>query len=317
MVRIAYLGPEGTFTEAALMQITAAGLVPGQEPGAVERSPLESTPAALDAVRGGGADYACVPIENSIDGSVTPTLDSLAMGSPLQVFAETTLDVAFAIVVRPGLGTSPSAADVRTLAAFPVAAAQVRQWLAAHLPGAELRPAYSNADAARQVADGHADAAVTSPLAAIHWGLSALADGVVDEPNARTRFVLIGPPGPPPARTGADRTSVVLGVDNSPGALVAALTEFGIRGIDLTRIESRPTRTGLGTYLFFADCVGHIDDGAVAEALKALHRRCADVRYLGSWPTGSAAGVVPPPADEASRWLSRLREGKPEERFEP
>ena len=244
--------------------------------------PIESTPAALDAVRDGVADYACVPIENSIDGSVMPTLDSLAIGSPLQVFAETTLDVTFSIVVKPGR----SAADVRTLAAFPVAAAQVRQWLAAHLAGAELRPAYSNADAARQVADGQVDAAVTSPLAATHWGLAALAEGVVDESNARTRFVLVGLPGPPPARTGADRTSAVLRIDNAPGALVAALAEFGIRGIDLTRIESRPTRTELGTYLFFVDCVGHIDDDAVAEALKALHRRCADVRYLGSWPTG-------------------------------
>ncbi|CPR10822.1 prephenate dehydratase PHEA [Mycobacterium bohemicum DSM 44277] len=309
MTRIAYLGPSGTFTEAALAQITASGLIPGQDAGTVQRLPMESTPAALDAVRDGAADYACVPIENSIDGSVTPTLDSLGMGSPLQVFAETTLDVAFSIVVRAGL--KPEGANVRTVAAFPVAAAQVRQWLAAHLPDAELRPAYSNADAARQVADGLADAAVTSPLAAAHWELATLADGVVDEPNARTRFVLIGPPGPPPGRSGADRTSVVLRLDNTPGALVAALAEFGIRGIDLTRIESRPTRTGLGTYLFFADCVGHIDDGAVAEALKALHRRCADVRYLGSWPTGSAAGVAPPPADDASQWLARLREGKP------
>jgi prephenate dehydratase len=94
---------------------------------------------------------------------------------------------------------------------------------------------------------------------------------------------------------------------------LGALAEFGIRGIDLTRIESRPTRTELGTYLFFADCVGHLDDDAVAEALKALHRRCANVRYLGSWPTGAAAGVVPPPADEASRWLARLRAGKSEQ----
>lgn len=141
----------------------------------------------------------------------------------------------------------------------------------------------------------------------------ALADGVVDESNARTRFVLVGRPGPPPARTGADRTSAVLRIDNQPGALVAALAEFGIRGIDLTRIESRPTRTELGTYLFFVDCVGHIDDEAVAEALKAVHRRCADVRYLGSWPTGPAAGAQPPLVDEASRWLARLRAGKPEQ----
>ncbi|BBZ46790.1 prephenate dehydratase [Mycobacterium parmense] len=308
MVRIAYLGPEGTFTEAALLQITAAGLVPGPPADGLQRLPIDSTPAALAAVRDGAADYACVPIENSIDGSVTPTLDSLAGGSPLQVYAETTLDVAFSIAVKTGR----SVADVRSLAAFPVAAAQVRQWLAAHLPGAELRPAYSNADAARQVAEGLADAAVTSPLATSRYGLAALADGVVDEANARTRFLLIGPPGPPPARTGADRTSVVLRIDNRPGALLAALAEFGIRGIDLTRIESRPTRTGLGTYLFFADCVGHLDDDAVAEALKALHRRCADVRYLGSWPTGAPAGVPPPPSEEATHWVERLRTGKPE-----
>ena len=309
MVRIAYLGPEGTFTEAALLQMTSAGLLPDQGPDALRRLPIESTPAALDAVRNGDADYACVPIENSIDGSVMATLDSLAIGSPLQVFAETTLDVAFSIVVKPGR----SASDVRTVAAFPVAAAQVQKWLTAQLPSAELRPAYSNSDAARQVAEGKADAAVTSPLAVAHWGLAALAEGVVDEPNACTRFVLVGLPGPPPARTGADRTSVVLRIDNVPGALLTALAEFGIRGIDLTRIESRPTRTELGTYLFFADCVGHIDDDAVTEALKALHRRCADVRYLGSWPTGSPGGVLPPPADEASRWLARLRIGKPEQ----
>jgi prephenate dehydratase len=309
VVRIAYLGPEGTFTEAALLQMTSVGLVPDQGPDALRRLPIESTPAALDAVRNGDADYACVPIENSIDGSVVPTLDSLAIGSPLQVFAETTLDVAFSIVVKPGR----SGSDVRTVAAFPVAAAQVQKWLTAELPSAELRPAYSNADAARQVAEGNADAGVTSPLAAAHWGLAALADGVVDEPNACTRFVLVGLPGPPPARTGADRTSVVLRIANAPGALLAALAEFGIRGIDLTRIESRPTRTELGTYLFFADCVGHIDDEAVAEALKALHRRCANVRYLGSWPTGVAAGVLPPPGDEASRWLARLRAGKAEQ----
>jgi prephenate dehydratase len=306
VARITYLGPEGTFTEAALLQMTAAGLIPDRGAEALRQVPLESTPAALDAVRNGQADYACVPIENSIDGSVMPTLDSLAIGSPLQVFAETTLDVAFSIVVKPGR----TAADVRTLAAFPVAMAQVRQWIAANLAGAELCPAYSNADAARQVAEGRVDAAVTSPLAATHWGLTALADGVVDESSARTRFVLVGLPGPPPVRTGADRTSVVLRIDNTPGALVAALAEFGIRNIGLTRIESRPTRIELGTYLFFADCDGHIDDFAVADALKALHRRCADVRYLGSWPTGPAAPVGAPP-DDAARWLERLRDGKP------
>lgn len=281
MTRISYLGPAGTFTEAALLALTGAGLVPGADHQPV---PTESTPAALEAVRAGTADYACVPIENSIEGGVTPTLDGLAAGVPLQVFAETTLDVAFSVVVAPG----KAVADIRTVAAHPVAGAQVRRWLAEHLPQAHMVPANSNAAAAQQVCDGEVDAGVSTALAAEQRGLATLADGVIDEPNARTRFVLVGAPAPPPARTGADRTSVVLRLDNAPGALAAALTEFGSRGIDLTRIESRPTRTGLGTYLFFADCVGHIDDGVVGEALQALRGCCAEVRYLGSWPVGAA-----------------------------
>lgn len=305
MARIAYLGPEGTFSEAALLTMTAGGMVPGG--GESDPRPTESTRDALEAVRAGAADFACVPIENSIEGSVLPTLDSLAGGSPLQIYAELTLEVTFSIVTRPGV----AAERVRTVAAFPVAAAQVRRWLADHLPGVEVVPANSNAAAARDVADGRADAGVSTALAARRYGLATLADGVVDERNARTRFVLVGCPGPPPPRTGADRTSVVLRIDNAPGALVSALNEFGIRDIDLTRIESRPTRVELGTYIFFLDCVGHLEDSAVAETLKALHRRCADIRYLGSWPTGAATGALPPQLDEAQQWLERLREGSP------
>ena len=303
MARIAYLGPEGTFSEAALLGMAAAAMVPGG--GEVEPLPTESTPAALEAVRAGAADFACVPIENSIEGSVLPTLDSLAAGTPLQIYAELTLDVAFSIVTRPGVEST----RIRTVAAFPVAAAQVRHWLSGNLPGAQIVPAYSNAAAAGDVAEGRADAGVSTALAAQRYGLATLAGGVVDEPNARTRFVLVGRPGPPPPRAGADRTSVVLRIANTPGALVSAMSEFGIRDIDLTRIESRPTRTELGTYVFFLDCVGHIDDSAVAEALKALHRRCADVRYLGSWPTGATTGSAPPQLDEADQWLGRLRRG--------
>ncbi|HEY5844835.1 MAG TPA: prephenate dehydratase domain-containing protein, partial [Mycobacterium sp.] len=184
MARIAYLGPEGTFSEAALIKMTAAGLVPGAD--ATRAVPTDSTPAALDAVRDGNADYACVPIENSIDGTVLQTLDNLATGSPLRVFAELTLDVAFSIVVAPGT----AAADVRTVAAFPVAAAQVRRWLAEHLAGAQVVPTISNAAAAQDVFAGRADAGVSTALAAQHYGLATLADGVVDEANARTRFVL-------------------------------------------------------------------------------------------------------------------------------
>ncbi len=285
MVRIAYLGPRGTFSEAALIQMSAGDLVPGG--AGVKPLPTDSTPAALAAVRAGSAEFACVPIENSIDGSVLPTLDSLAADPELQIFAELTLDVAFSIVVRPGA----VADDVQTVAAFPVAAAQVRRWLGKHLPLATVVPAISNAGAAEDVLHGRADAGVSTALAAEVYGLSTLADGVVDELNARTRFVLVGRPGPPPARTGADRTSVVLRLANVPGALVGALNEFAVRDIDLTRIESRPTRVELGTYVFFLDFVGHIDDTTVAEALEALRRRCTGVRYLGSWPMDSVPGV--------------------------
>ncbi|MEU0498216.1 prephenate dehydratase [Mycobacterium sp. NPDC006124] len=304
MPRVAYLGPEGTFTEAALLQMAEAGVIP--DPSQVEPVPRDSADGALAAVRSGAADYACAPIESSIEGSVVPTMDSLAAGTPLQIFAEHTLDVAFSIAVRPG---TPASA-VRTVAAFPVAAAQVKRWLAEHLPDARTVPTTSNAAAAHDVADARADAGVSTALAARRLGLATLADGVVDEPNARTRFVLVGPPAPPPARTGADRTSVVLRLDNVPGALVAAMTELAIRDIDLVRIESRPTRVELGTYFFFLDCVGHVDDDPVAEALRALHRRCADVRYLGSWSTGTAVGATPPVTDEASEWLAALREGR-------
>ena len=285
--------------------MAAMALVPGG--GDLQPEPADSTPAALEAVRSGAADFACVPIENSIEGSVLPTLDSLAGGSPLQIYAELTMNVSFSIVTLPGI----SAGQVRSVAAFPIAAAQVRHWLDANLPGAQVVPANSNAAAALDVVAGRADAGVSTALAAQRYGLSTMAEGVVDEPNARTRFVLVGRPGPPPARTGADRTSVVLRIDSAPGALVSAMNEFGIRDIDLTRIESRPTRTGLGTYVFFLDCVGHIEDSAVAEALKALFRRCTDVRYLGSWPTGAAAGVLPPRFDAGDQWLTRLRDGGP------
>jgi prephenate dehydratase len=299
--RIAYLGPEGTFTEAALLAMVAAEMVPLTE---FEPFAAGSPSAALEMVRAGDADYACVPIENSIEGSVLPTLDSLATGSLVQVYAEFTLDIAFTIAVRSGV------AEPASIAAYPVARAQVARWVAKNLPKARFQAADSNAAAAVDVAEGRADAAVTTELATRRYGLTALATDVVDEPNARTRFVLAGQPGPPPDRTGADRTSVVLRLDNVPGALVSAMTEFAIRDIDLTRIESRPTRIELGTYIFFLDCSGHIDDDAVAEALKALHRRCVDVRYLGSWPTGAGGGAAQP-LDEASRWLMQLREGKP------
>ena len=248
--------------------------------------PTDSTTAALSAVRSGDADYACVPIENSIEGSVLPTLDSLATGSELQIYAELTLDVAFTIVVRAGV----TAADVQTVAAFPVASAQVRNWLAANLPDARLVPANSNAAAATDVAEGRADAGVSTALAAKRYGLTALASDVVDEPNARTRFVLVGAPGPPPPRTGADRTSVVLRLDNVPGALVSAMTEFADPRYrpHSNRIPANPKGVG---YLHLLPRLRRAYRRRLRRrGTQGAHRRCADVRYLGSWPTGRPQG---------------------------
>ena len=214
-----------------------------------------------------------------------PTLDSLSAGSPLQVFAEFTLDIAFTIAVRPGV-TEPA-----SIAAYPVARAQVTKWAAKNLREAKFQAADSNAAAAVDVAPGPGRCSGDHGAGRRTLRVGGAGHGR-HRRSQRAHPICFGRTArPPPARTGADRTSVVLRLDNVPGALVSALTEFAIRDIDLTRIESRPTRTELGTYIFFLDCVGHVNDDAVAEALEALHSRCTDVRNLGSWPTGSAGAV--------------------------
>ncbi|MEV5647905.1 prephenate dehydratase [Nocardia sp. NPDC052254] len=302
MPRIAYFGPSGTFTEMALAQLESAHTFDGP----VERIAAPSQGATLEMVRDGVADGGVVPIESSVEGSISATLDALATGPRLQIVAETELDVAFTIVGRPGV----EPAQVATIAAYPVAAAQVRLWLADRLPHARLYTSASNAAAAEDVVAGHADAAVSTTLAGERLGLTVLATGVADHDQAVTRFVLVTPPRQAPARTGADRTSlVVLELANEPGSLMRVFAEFASRGVDLTRIESRPTRTGMGTYRFYLDCVGHIDDTAVAEALKALHRTAGRIRYLGSWPAISPSGSPPPADGPAAAWLDDVKKG--------
>lgn len=304
-VRIAYFGPSGTFTEMALAKLESGGAFAD---AVVERVSASSPPASLDLVRSGDVDGAVVPIENSVHGSVPPTLDALAGGERLQIVAETELDVSFTIVGRPG--TTLDA--VRTVRAYPHAAAQVQQWLDRTVPDARVEFAASNAAAAEDVSAGLADAAVSTELAGRRFGLDVLAADVADVENARTRFVLVTRPCPPPARTGTDRTAVVLTPVNRPGTLTAALTEFSMRDIDLTFIESRPMRTHFGTYRFYIDCVGHIDDTGVAEALQALHEK-TDVRFLGSWRSTTAAPTRPTGADaEAAAWLDAIRRGRDE-----
>jgi prephenate dehydratase len=303
--RYAYLGPEGTFSEAALRSLPAAQ--------GVERVPCVSVADALDAVRRGDVAAALVPLENSVEGSVAETLDELATGELLQIVREVQLAVSFALLVRPGTSLS----DIATVTTIPHAEAQVRGWLRRTLPQARFIAASSTADGARAVAAGEADAAVAAPLAAEHYRLETLADDIADTPGAVTRFVLVAPPGAPPPPTGADRTSLVAFIaDDHPGALLELLTELAVRGVNLTRIESRPTGDGLGRYCFSMDAEGHIAYARVAEALAALRRLCADVRFLGSYP--SADGRTPTErrgtSDEdftdAAAWVGQLRRGQ-------
>jgi prephenate dehydratase len=299
--RIAYFGPTGTFTEMALARFEDLGVFAE----AVERVAAASPPATLQLLRDGEVDAAVVPIESSVEGSVPPTMDALSMGPRLQIVAETELDIAFTVVVRSGMAFD----KIETIGAYPVAAAQVRQWVSDTLPNATIVTASSNAGAAEDVEAGKVDAGVSTALAGERLGLEVFADGVADFAGARTRFVLVTRPAPVPKRTGRDRTSVILQLPHEPGSLVRAMTEFATRGIDLTRIESRPTRKEYGTYFFHLDCVGHIDDALVAEALKALHR-FAQVRFLGSWAAVSEPGVAPVSDDDDAQWLEQLRRGE-------
>jgi prephenate dehydratase len=302
--RIAYLGPEGTFTEQALRGLPEADRA--------ELVPAEGVDAALNAVRQGAADAACVPVENSVEGSVAATLDALAEGEPLVAVREAVLAVRFAILVRPG--TAPD--EVRTVSSHPHAAAQVRRWLAANLPAAAVLPAYSTGAAALAVSRGEVDAAVSAPVALAHYPLEALATDVADVPDAVTRFLLVRRPGELLAPTGADRTSLMAVTEDRAGALLQVLAEFAVRGINLSRIESRPTKGRLGEYRFFLDCDGHIGDARIGEALAAVHRRCMGVRFLGSYPraNGRPAVVGAGASDRdfavAQAWLADVRSGR-------
>jgi prephenate dehydratase len=308
-MRYAYLGPEGTFTEAATASLTGV-----RHEGDVEAEPYPSVAAALEAVRSGTADRAVVPIESSVEGIVTATVDDLAAGTGLLIRAETRLPIEFALLARPGTAL----ADIKTVGGHPQAQPQCRGWLAANLPGAEWVPLASNAEAARQVAEQRLDAALAGAFAAAKYGLGVVTADVSDRSNAVTRFVAVGPQGEIPAPTGADRTSLAAFLaDDHAGALMEILTEFAVRGINLSTIQSRPTGDGLGSYFFFIDCEGHVDDARVGEAMMGLRRVCADVRFLGSYPRSDGGrthvrrGTSDSEFAEAAAWLGRLRYGRP------
>ncbi|WP_197319439.1 prephenate dehydratase [Saccharomonospora sp. NB11] len=299
MSRIAFFGPVGTFSEQA-----ARELATDQELVAVE-----TIPAALAAVRKGDAEFACVPVENSVEGPVTATLDGLAEDSPLVAVAEALLPVHFSVLTRPDVET------IRTVASHPHALAQVRHWLERNLPDARPVVASSTAAAAVAVRDGEYDAAVTAPVAARTYPLRVFAEGVADVPDARTRFLLLAPPGSLPEPTGADRTSIVASTTNRTGALAELLAELASRGINLTRIDARPIKGNFGFYRFFLDFEGHVAEARIGDALAALKRRC-EVRFLGSHPRadGVRATVGPDASDadfaDAARWVEAVRSGE-------
>lgn len=304
MARYAFLGPQGTFTEVALEGITAIDDL---------RIPYANVTATLDAVRDGEVDFALVPIENSVEGVVARTLDELAIGDPLVIVAETTIPVNFALAVN---GAKPKD-EITQIATHPHAESQCRKYIAKNYPHAEIIPMPSTAAAAEAVSRGEYHAAITSASAASRYGLLVVEDEVGDAKGAETRFVLVSRPGRIPEPSGYDRTSLVafIGADHA-GALLEVLTEFSVRGVNLTFIQSRPTGAGLGDYHFIIDAEGHINDERVGEALMGLRRICADVRFLGSYPR---ADKVAPTTNrnahdenfvEASEWLTNVRSGK-------
>jgi prephenate dehydratase len=306
---IAYLGPRGSFAEAALRTLPEIASLAADDPSLV---PAVSVQAALDAVRAGSVQAALVPIENSVEGSVSVTLDELASGRRLVITDEVVLPVQFALMARPGVELSA----ITKVATHPHAQAQVRAWTDATLPGVALIPSMSTAAAAAALADGTAnfDAAIAQRIAADIYGLNVLADEIADTSDATTRFVVVELPGRIPAPTGADKTTLSLFIhQDQPGALLAILNEFAVRGVNMTRIESRPTRKALGDYYFSVDVEGHVADARVSEALMGLHRVCLDVRYLGSYARHDGkepvlrAGVTDADFAEAREWIDRLK----------
>jgi prephenate dehydratase len=282
--RIAFLGPRGTFTEEALRtqpDLAAATLVP-----------LPSFPEVLAAVEEGRADHGLVAIENSIEGTVSITIDQLVFERDLLISREVVLPITQNLLTRPGTKLD----EIRRVVSFPHALAQCRGWLAENLPNATEAASTSTADAVRQVAeaDDPSVAAVANRLAAEIYGLDVLAAGIEDHPDNATRFVLVARPDAGiPAPTGHDKTSMVcFQPDDRPGSLHGILAQFSTRDINLVKLESRPTKQALGEYCFVIDLEGHIADEVVADALRNLHATLRWVKYLGSYPVAGDHAAI-------------------------
>ena len=297
---LGYFGPAGTFTHQALRTITDDDALA-----------FASVREALDAVRLGHVRGAVVPIENSVEGGVSATLDELIAGAPLAIRGEIVIPVEFGLYVRPGTRMD----EVRQVLTHGHAAAQCRDWLGLMVPQAHITEAGSTAGAAAEVArpESRYDAAVCARVAGELYGLEELAYQIEDNPGAVTRFVEVGVAGPVPARTGADKTTLVAYMrEDHAGALLEILEQFAVRGVNLSRIESRPTKTTLGSYCFSIDVEGHLHDKRVEEAMEGLHRICPTVHFLGSYPRADKArpvvghGFTDEEFDAAARWIRTL-----------
>ncbi len=301
--RIAFLGPPGTFTEQALL--SQPDLAAG------ELVPVRSIAETIFEVDAGRAELGVVPIENAIEGSVNETLDTLAFDASEHLFIhrEIVVPVDLNLCAKPGTKLS----GVKTVVSIPIASAQCRDWLAMKLPGVEVQAANSTAEAARDVARSRAAgrAAIAPRLAAEMYGLEVVAAGIHDHAENSTRFVLIGHG--IPARSGHDKTTVVVFQTHQdrPGGLLTILQEFNARGINLTKLESRPTKRELGSYCFIIDFEGHLSDELVADVLRSLAAK-HEVRFLGSYAAaGREAGARRQAAGKAWRaasgWVDGLR----------
>src|SRR5690554_3798543 len=304
-----YLGPAGTFTEAALAQVPEAA-------GKTWR-PVNNAGEALGDVLAGRSVAAMIAIENSIDGGVSATQDALATMPGLRIVGEYLVPVNFVLVARPGTPLS----EVKVINAHPVAFAQCSRWLGANLPGHAHIPASSNVAAAASLFDNElADAAIAPPGISQHYDVSVLAENIGDNPNAVTRFVLVSRTAPVPPRTGADKTSIIAELpDDKAGRLLEMLEQFATRGVNMSLIESRPIGDALGRYRFVIDLEGHILDERVADALLGLKRFSPKVIFLGSYPAadGKRPAVITRYEDtafiEARDWLRGLIAGEPDD----
>lgn len=304
---VTFLGPRGTFTEAALEQVE------GLEDA--ERIPVANVAEALTAVATGRSDAAMIAIENSIEGGVTAAQDALAATPGIRIISEHVVSVNFSLVALPGTRLD----DIRVIAAHPVAWAQCTGWLQRELPGRAHLPAASNVTAAADLGSGTAQAALSTPTIG-DWveGLDVLADRIGDNPDAVTRFLFVGRAGAPGEPTGADKTSLVVELpSDEPGMLLDMLEQFATRGVNLSLIQSRPIGDRLGRYRFVIDADGHIKDERVADALLGLKRFSPSVTFLGSYPRadGQRIHVERRYSDrsfvEARDWLRGLVAGEP------